>query len=232
MNTISIKIGYWSSVLLTLSFIAWIVCFVGIVATSPMFIWTNLNDYLIYARNNNQFFQNIAKFFMLLFGLIYVLYINSLYDGADESKKGLARISLLFGTAFAILSSIHYFVQLSAVNMDILENQTAGLEHFVQANPHSIMTAIDMLGWTLFLGLSSLFIAPLFSGSRLNTIIRLGFITNGICCLLGAIAYLFQLDIVTFLCMNLGIGGAILTVAIASIKWFKNKEQQYFSVMR
>lgn len=221
MNTLSYKIGYWSACLLTLTFVVWIVCFVGIALTSHMFLWTNLSDYITFEHANSQVFQNIAKFFMLLVGPLYILLINSFYNYASSDKKALVRISLLFATAFAILSSLHYFVQLSAVRLNIEHGQIAGLEYFVQANPNSIMTAIDMLGWTLFLGLSSFFIFPIFTGDRINNLIRYSFILNGISCIMAGIGYVFQINVLTFLFINLGAGGSIMTVAIASIQLFK-----------
>ena len=225
MNVLSYKIGFWSAILLALTFIIWIVCFVEIAMTSPLFYWTNLPDYITFFQTNSQTFQNIAKFFMLLFGPIYVVFINSFYDYASDEKKVLVRLSLLFGIAFAVLSSLHYFVQLTSVRLNIEHGQFAGLEHFVQANPNSIMTSIDMLGWTLFLGLSSLFIFPIFTGDRLNKIIRYAFIANGFSCILAGIGYVFQIDLITFLFVNLGVGGAVLTLTIASIKLFKRWEK-------
>ena len=166
MNRLSCKIGFQSAQLLAFTFVVWIVCFIGIAITSPLFYWTNLPDYITYFQSNGQYLQNIAKFFMLLFGPLYVLLINSYYDYAAENKK-VVRISLLFGLAFAILSSIHYFEQLTAVRINIGSGQINGLEHFVQANPYSVMSSINMLGWTVFLGLSSFFIFPVFKGDRL-----------------------------------------------------------------
>jgi hypothetical protein len=225
MKTLSYKIGSWSSVLLATTFIVWIVCFTGIAIISPFFFWTNLSDYINYVQTNSQVFQNAAKLFMLLLGPLYVLVINSYYDYAPDEKKVLVRAALLFGTAFAILSSINYFVQLSSVRLNILHGQTAGLEHFVQANPNSIMTSIVMLGWTFFLGLSSLFIFPIFRGDKLNRVIRYAFIANGVSCVLAGIGYVFQVDIITFLFINLGSGGAMLIITIASVKLFRRLQK-------
>jgi len=221
MNKLSYKIGFWSAQLLTFTFVIWIVCFIGIATTLPLFYWTNLPDYLTYYQTNGQFLQNIAKFFMFLFGPLYVLFINSYYDYAAENKKVLVRISLLFGLAFAILSSIHYFVQLTVVRLNIEQRHFDGLEHFVQANPYSVLSSINMLGWTLFLGLSSFFIFPVFKGDNLNKIISYAFLFNGISCVLGGVGYLFHIDLLTFIFMNLGLGGAVITFSIASISLFK-----------
>lgn len=95
---------------------------------------------------------------------------------------------LLFGVSFVVLlNGIHYFAQLSAVRLNLLAGRSAGLEHFVRGNPYSILSAINMLGWTVFLGLASLFVAPVFSGARLEGMIRSVSLLNGLFCLGGAV---------------------------------------------
>lgn len=221
MTNLSLKIGLRSAQLLTFTFIIWIICFVGIAVTSPLFYWTNLADYLTYYQANDQYFQHIAKFFMLLFGPIYVVFICSFYDYASHEKKALVRMSLLFGVAFAVLSSINYFVQLTTVRLNIEQSHFDGLEHLVQANPYSVMNSINMLGWTIFLGLSSFFIYPVFKGDKLRRIIGYAFLFNGASCFLGGIGYVLHIDFLTFLFMNLGLGGAVLIFSIESIRLFK-----------
>ena len=131
------------------------------------------------------------------------------------------KISIIFALAFAVLTSLHYFVQLSSVRLNIEKGNFEGLEHFVQANPISIITSIDMLGWILFLGLSSFFIFPIFTGNRLNRIIRYSFIINGLSCFIAGIRYIFKIDILTFIFINSGVGGAVITMTISSIKLFR-----------
>jgi hypothetical protein len=224
MYTLSNKIGVYSSLLIVISFAAWIICFTLIAVTSPLFYWTNLQDYLEFVDSNSQVFQNIARFFMLIFGPAWVVFITAFYDHVAKEKKVLIRLSLLFGIAFSVLSSINYFAQLSAVRLNILHGDTSGLEHFVQANPNSMMTAMTMLGWTLFLGLSSLFMIPIFKkGNRVSRIIKIAFLLNGISALIAGVGYTLQINVLTFLFINLGVGGAVITAAIASIIWFRRE---------
>jgi hypothetical protein len=221
MNTISSKIGFWSALTLLSTFIIWIVCFAGIVATSPLFIWTNMEAYIEYFRSNDQFFQNLAKFAMLIFGPVYVMLVNSFYDQASVERRTLSRLGLLFGLVFATLSCVHYFVQLSSVRINLHKGITNGMEYFVQANPLSIMTSIDMLGWTLFLGLSSFFTALSVSDStRLGKWISGSFYLNTFSCFLALTGYLMQIDMLTFIGINMGVGGAIIAVSITSLKYF------------
>ena len=104
-----------------------------------------------------------------------------------------------------------------------MKEQTEGIEHFLQANPISIMSAVNMLGWTLFLGLSSFFIAPVFSRDKLQRVLKITFIINGISCILSGIGYVFQIDIITFLFMNLGMGGAVTVMSITASIFFKKQ---------
>ncbi len=225
MSKISIKIGYWTSVFLTFSFIIWIISFVGIALTSPLFYWTNMDDFITHIQtNNSRFFQNLAFLFMLLVGPAYLLLINSFYDMVDSVKeKTLVRISLLFGLGYAVTSSINYFAQLSSVRLNIEKGNFEGLEYFIQANPDSILTSIAMLGWTLYLGLSSLFIFSIFKGNRLKKVLKIGFLFNGISCLLAGIGYVFQIDILTFIFINIGSGGALILISVSSVKLFKKQ---------
>lgn len=221
MNKLSLKIGYWSAIFLALAFVVWIVSFIGIAITSPLFYWTNLYDYITYVQANNRFFQNLAYVFMLLTGPLYVLVINGYYEYAEDSKRVLVRISLIFGLAFAVLSSLNYFIQLSSVRFNIIEENYGGIEHFLQANPLSLTTSIVMLGWSLFLGLSSLFMFSVFGGKGLNRVLRLAFLINGISCLMAGVGYVFQIDMLTFIFSNIVTGGAIMVISITSIKHFK-----------
>lgn len=93
--------------------------------------------------------------------------------------------------------------------------ETAGLEQAVRANQYSAMSAVNMLGWTLFFGLSSLFIAPVFSGRGLERVIRIAFLLNGACRLLGGVGYALDIVALVFLTINFGMGGAVLAASIA-----------------
>ena len=220
MNNLSYRIGYWSAIFLLITFIVWIISFIGIALSSPLFQWTNLEEYLIYVRSTNRYFQNTAFLFMLLCGPVYLILINSFYEYASKQNKVLVRLSMLFGLAFAITSGINYFVQLSAVRHTIEKGNFDGLEYFIQANPDSIMTSTAMLGWTLFLALSSFFIVPAFRSGGLEKVLRIAFLTNGISCFLAGIGYILHIDVLTFLCINVGVGGSMITISISSVKLF------------
>jgi len=126
----------------------------------------------------------------------------------------------------ALAVGIHYFVQLSAVRLNLLAGKTEGLQHFVQANPYSILSAVNMLGWSIFLGLASLFVAPTFSVARPERVIRIAFLVNGLFCLAGGIGYVWEITWLVFVTTTLGMGAAVLVGTAALARWFRRLDKR------
>lgn len=219
MNKNILNIGLWSAIICLTSFIVWIISFTGIAIQSPLFYWTNIEYYIDYYKSNSQFFQYLAKSFMIIFSLSYMILTIVFYEFTTTERKILAKIAIVFSIMFALVSSIHYFVQISSVRFAIAENEYSGLEHFLQSNPTSFLSSANMLGWTLFLGLSSLFMYLSFIPKSLAKGLRLGLLINAISCFSGGIGYLFQIDLLTFVFMNLAIGLGFFMITISSIKF-------------
>jgi hypothetical protein len=215
MNRLSMQLGAWSAFLIAGDFILYAVCFIAILMSPPVLVWTTLADYAAYAAAHGSFFKDAAMYLMLIFGPLFVVLLAALHDYARDRQKILTRISLSFGLAFAVLVGINYFVQLSTVRQSVLHGQLTGLEQVVQTNPMSAMTGLNMLGWSLFLGLASLFAAPIFSGGRLEKTIKWALVINGLCCLLGGLSYIYELSLFVFLFITLGMGGAVTVAALA-----------------
>jgi hypothetical protein len=70
---------------------------VAIPLTSPLYVWDDMASYLNYVTNNEQTFQNPARFAMLLFGPLFVVLLRSIHDLAPHEKRPLTRIALCFG---------------------------------------------------------------------------------------------------------------------------------------
>lgn len=226
MNHLSLKLGFWSALLSALSFVLFTVCFVAILIVNPLFLWTNFADYVAYTAVTSQIFQRIAQFAMLLFGTLFVLLLHSIYEYAGDAQKPLARAAVTFGAIFAALTGAHYFVQLTTVRLGLLHGNLTGLEQVIQANPYSAVSAVNMLGWTFFLGIASLLAAPVFAGSRRERVIRAALLANGVFCLLGGVGYLFELTAVVFVAINLGMGGAVFVATAALSRLFYDMGQE------
>ncbi len=226
MNRLAIRIGFWSALLGACTFVVFTVCFVAIAVLFPPLTWTGLADYAAYVQTHDQFFKTLAQLMMILFGPLLVVLLNSVHECVPAEKKSLTRISLVFGAMFATLSSMHYFVQVTTVRQNIANGQLAGLEHFVQFNPSAAILAMNMVAWTLFFGLASLFVAPVFSGSRLDQVIRLAFLANGFFCLVGGIAFLLGNTWLINLTMNMGMGATVLVAMVALTLFFRRLERE------
>jgi len=136
ISSLATKIGFWAASTAALTFILYTICFTAILLSSPLFTWTNLTDYVTYIEMYGGPFRPLAQFTMLLFGLSFVVLLNSIHACTPAAKKILTQISLSFGLLFAVTIGIHYFAQLSAVQLNMLAGEIEGLEHFLQANPH------------------------------------------------------------------------------------------------
>jgi hypothetical protein len=159
---------------------------------------------------------------MIIYGICFVIQVCSINEIAAGTKKYYTKLAELFGIGFLTLICINYFVQISTVRMQIDLGQTNGLEQFIQANPISGMAAINMLGWTVFFGLSCVFAGLALGNTKTEQVIKYAFLANGIMMFLCVTGYLLDNPVVVFLCMNLGMGAAILTATIPLCSLFKN----------
>jgi len=221
------KLGFWAAVTAFLTFVIYTICFTAILLSSPLFTWTTLADYIAYVGEYGGPFRPVAQFAMLLFGLSFVVLLSSIQELTHPERRILTRISVGFGQLFAATVGIHYFTQLSAVRLNVLAGQVEGLEHFVQANPYSILSAINMLGWTVFLGLASLFVAPVFSLTGVERVIRWAFVLNALFCLGGGIGYVGEITWLVFVTITLGMGGAVMVATAGLAFWFRRVEAQH-----
>lgn len=141
--------------------------------------------------------------------LCFVGFVASLDASATSHYRAVTQIALSAATAFAVLSSVHYFVQLALARTDLTGEHGAGLEHLFQLNPGALITAVNILGWTLFFAIACLCLAPLFHGSAGARVLGALLATNGIVCLLGMVGYLWQVRVLSAVFFNV-MGLAVL----------------------
>lgn len=224
------RLGFWAAAGLTLAWIVFTLCFVAIPLTTagPLFVWTTLADYRAYVTTHNQLWPDLARAMMLACGPLLVILLTCLLDLARGPQRLLLRLSLAFGTLFAGLTGMHYFVQLTTVRLG-LDAGAGGLEQWAQANPLSGIAAINLLGWALGLGPAALFAAAAFPlGGRparpVERVIRLALAGTGACCLLGGAGYVLNNPLVVALTLDLGMGGCLLVAVLALCRFFRQAE--------
>ena len=123
---------------------------------------------------------------------------------APTNAKALSLTSVVFmGLLAGVTCSLH-FVILTLSHQPEFRAQT-WLPLVLSFEWPSIVYALDILGWDVFFPLSMLFAAPVFSGSRLATWIRVLMIVSGVLSLAGlsgVVAGYMQLR-------NIGIAGYV-----------------------
>lgn len=206
MNLLTARLGYWSAVL---SFLLNIVytAGIGLVISSPLPQWVNLNDFLAKADPNALIGYTISQISSFILAPLCVVLFSCLHEYAPESKKVLTRIGFgaILGTT--ILGNQMYFIHFSMTGLHINQGDLNGLDHLLEWNTGSALSASGALGWTFFAGLAFLVVAPIFSAGKLERGIKITFLTYGVFALFGMAGFLLG---------NINISGLSILVAILS----------------
>lgn len=221
MHRANAQLGFWSAALATTTFFIFTFCFVTIAVLFPLFLWSDFDAYLAYSRTYDRTLVYLAQTCMLVFGPLYVILVAALQDWPAPTHRVYVRAALALAIGFAILTGINYFTQVTAVRFNISRGTTAGLEQFLQSKPDSAVASINMLGWTLWLGLSTMLLAPAFSGGRLERSIRIALVANGAFCLLAGIGFVLDDVVLIFVTINLGMGAAMMVALVLLTTFFR-----------
>ncbi len=209
MTRLSAQIGRWAALAQTIVGYAYLFGYIALLAIFSIQPWTDIQAYA--AQLDTPYFFALTALQVLAFlqALLVIVLAVAIYDYAAPERKILARLGIVFALSFAILSSMHYYIQWVSVRQSILRNDLTGLGLFVQFNFDSPISAANMLGWMFFYGLTTLVLAPIFNHSRLENWIRGAFLVNGIGCILCAVILAFGQKWVYF-----------LWTALISTTWF------------
>lgn len=205
MSSLSIKIGFWSALLFTLSAVAYGASAGIFFSIYPMPVWTDIHAYACFMNSSSQKLFSLCQAMAFLAGPLFILLLCSIHDFAQEEKKILTRIGLCLSTIFVTLASMCYFVQFTILPQSIASGQLGGLDQLVELNTLSFMTAMVVLGWGMFFGLTTLFIAPVFCRGKLQKVIKWSLVFTGAFCILDAAGFMFQstmLSIVSTMIFN------------------------------
>lgn len=88
-------------------------------------------------------------------------------------KKLLSGAGVAFMLVYAVAASINYFIQLTVIRLSRTIGPTSGIELFglSMTNFYSVAWSLEVLSYG-FQGLALLFVAPLFSGTRIKNATR------------------------------------------------------------
>jgi hypothetical protein len=165
-------VGFWSAVLATLFSVTYIV--------GQLAEWMGLMGSGGGAENASTPFGLVVLLTPSLFlGSSFLVLVVSIHELASEDRRIWSQAAVAFATAYAVLISINYFVQLAWVVPRLAAGRTEGIEPFLFLPFDSFLYAVDILGYS-FMSVATLFAAMVFRGGGLHRIVRVFLIANGL----------------------------------------------------
>lgn len=213
--------GLWAAVIGIGTFLVFTVCFITILFINPPFQWIGLNDFAQYTRNNPQAFKYLGMLSMLVYGLAYVVLSLCARWDLPPDRRLYGDIASAFALAFSVCIGANYFVQFTATRLQLLQGYTEGLTQFTQSFSVSAISALNMLGWTVFYGLSTAFLHLAYRGRTKHMALERWCLLNSVFMLLSAIGYGMQWTLLLAFCMNAGLGAASLGMLCCFARLFR-----------
>jgi len=115
----------------------------------------------------------------LLLGSAFLVLVVSVHQVTPPERRVWSQAAIAFATAYAVLISTVYFVQLTLVAPRLASGRMAGLEPFRFVPFDSFLYAVDILGYT-FMSVATLFAAKAFQGEGLSRTVRFFLTANGL----------------------------------------------------
>ena len=167
-----------------------------------------------------QLFDGIVTFIAMP---LLVIIFTAIRFVNEEDNQVLGSLGVSFTVLFAATVSINRFVQLTVIQQS-LPDVPPDLTRFLPYDRGSVMNALEILGWGVFSSLAAVFVAPLFSSSRLNKTIRWLFILYAIFSFMGVIGYATNSPIASIGFMAWGLMMVVLTILLSS--YFRKIDQE------
>ena len=115
----------------------------------------------------------------LFLGSAFLVLMVSVHNVTPPERRIWSHIAVAFATAYAVLISTVYFVQLTLVGPRIAEGRTEGIEPFLFVPFDSFLYAVDILGYS-FMSVATLFAARVFPRDGLAGVARSFLNANGL----------------------------------------------------
>lgn len=115
----------------------------------------------------------------LFLGSTFLVLTVSIHQLASPDRKIYSHVAVAFATAYAVLISINYYVQLTWVMPRLAAGRTAGMEQFLFVPFDSFLYAVDILGYS-FMSVATVFAAMVFTGRGIERVARWFLIANGL----------------------------------------------------
>lgn len=188
-NIINLKVGFYSSIILTsLTIITFGFAMIAIPPSGPN-CPGNCMDYPFkeilsyYPRDYYWMYFTVFQLFA------YQVFIISNHFIASKERRIFSTISVAFASISATVLLIAYFTQFAVVPISVMKGESEGIALLTQYNGHGIFIVLEELGYIL-MSIAFLFLAPVFNQkNRLEKSIRLILILPFILTVLSFIYY-------------------------------------------
>ncbi len=165
-------VGFWSAVLATVFSITYVV--------GQLAEWMGLMGSGGGAENASTLLGLVVLLTPSLFlGSSFLVLVVSIHQLSSPDRKIWSHSAVAFATAYAVLISINYFVQLTWVAPRLAAGRTQGIELFLFTPFDSFLYSVDILGYS-FMSVATLFAARVFTGKGLERVVRLFLTANGL----------------------------------------------------
>lgn len=202
------KVGFYAAVTQTIIGYLYYFGYIIFMILFPPQDWTNIQDFAIQYTGLYKGILILLQILVFAQSFTVVFIALAIFYEVKEDKKILAHIGVIFGIVILVISSAHYYIQLTTIRLGIENNTLEGLELWAQFNFDSPISVINIMGWTLFFGISNSALGFCFNkGTKLEKWIRWGLLTNGSVCIITSILFALNLKIV----MVIWIMGLFLT---------------------
>lgn len=166
------SVGYWSAVLATTFSLAYVV--------AQLAEWLGL----LGSRGGPESGSTPLGLVVLLtpslfLGSSFLVLVVSIHQLAPPDRRVWSHAAVAFATAYTVLISAVYFVQLTLVAPRLAQGRVEGIEEFLFVPFDSFLYAVDILGYS-FMSVATLFAARVFAGSGLQRVVRLFLTANGL----------------------------------------------------
>lgn len=196
MNEADRRIGFWSILMLTIIGYLYAIAYVMIMIFFPPEPWVDIQTFALSFKGAYKFLFTVTQVLAWLLSLLFVFMGAAVVRKTKEYKKIYGTIALVFGSIFLTLSTIHYYIQWTTVCAGLSSGNLSGLSMLVQSNFDSPVSAINILGWTLFFGVANTFLALCFDWSGRAKSIRIGFLVSGTVSIIASVLFTLNIKII------------------------------------
>jgi len=165
-------VGFWSAVLATVFSVTYVV--------GQLAEWFGLLGSQGGAESSSTPLGLVVLLTPSLFlGPSFLLLVLSIHEVASPDRRIWSHAAIAFATAYAVLISLNYFVQLTWVAPRLAAGRIQGMEPFLFVPFDSFLYSVDILGYS-FMSVATLLAAQVFTGSGQERVVRLFLTANGL----------------------------------------------------